>query len=138
MEKVGFACGMTRIILSDESLRIKARDIRKLLSNAVKQVPKDKPSIIHIGIEATDGVDVEKARNQKLREIVRFKFDDVPVSLVRLHRFVPLPHADLLFDFIETKDDLYIHNTIPSLIPTFVVVPNNRGVFGSLWGDLSS
>lgn len=134
VNRLGFACGMTRSIVSEESIRIKARDVKKVLSEAIKQLPKDRPSIVHIGIEATDGFAVEKARNDKLREIANFDFDNRAISLVRLHRFVPLASADLLYDFIETKDDLYVQKQASDLIPTFIVAPDCSTQPGSYWG----
>ena len=49
--EIGWACGITRIFDSEISIDKKAGDVTKLLSDAVKQVPQEKPSIIHIAAD---------------------------------------------------------------------------------------
>jgi hypothetical protein len=59
--------------LSPESVDAKARDVLKRLSEGNSQLPDGRPSIIHVGIEAVDGVEVERARYEKIiRNIVNF------------------------------------------------------------------
>lgn len=44
----------------------KARDVLKRLSDATKQLPDGRSCIVHIGLEAVDGMDVERARYEKV------------------------------------------------------------------------
>ena len=59
IEALDWACGITRKFDSETSINKKARDITELLSDAVKQVPQSKPSVIHIAAETLEGRDVE-------------------------------------------------------------------------------
>lgn len=59
--------------LSAESIDAKARDVLKRLSDANGQLPDARPSIIHVGFEAVDGLEVERARYDKIiRNIAKF------------------------------------------------------------------
>lgn len=51
---------------SEESIAKKARDIKSHLVDATKQLPIDKPSIIHVGLESHDGAIIEDERFLKI------------------------------------------------------------------------
>ncbi|MFQ2717558.1 hypothetical protein ACK3YS_01185 [Aeromonas caviae] len=51
---------------NQQSIRIKARNIKKRLSSAVQQLPDNTPSVVHICLETLDGTSVEIARNKKI------------------------------------------------------------------------
>ena len=51
---------------SDVAIDRKARDIFKRLADGCAQLPSGRPSIVHIGFEAVDGLDVEEVRYGKV------------------------------------------------------------------------
>ncbi|MFT0533387.1 hypothetical protein ACMHYJ_11255 [Castellaniella hirudinis] len=135
VEDVLFACGFTRNFDSEMSIEKKAKDIKKLLSDAVKQVPRDKPSIIHLAAETMEGADVERRRTEKLLVgMPDFDFGDAPVALVRFHRLHAHQRASILFELDETVDDLRVQGIVPSQVPRTVVAPQNSPMqHGAHW-----
>lgn len=134
IESIGWASGITRSFDSEESINKKAKDITKILSKAVKQVPDNKPSIIHIAAETLEGRDVEIRRTEKvMSKIPSFVFDK-PVLGVRFHRFLSNSRTDMLYEFDETvekfqPDGVYIEN-----LPSQVIVPYHvKKVNGQHW-----
>jgi len=51
---------------SPASIDGKARDVLKRLADGNKQLPDGRPSIVHVGLEAVDGMEVEEARYEKV------------------------------------------------------------------------
>lgn len=124
IEEVAFACGFTREFDSEISIDKKAKDIKKLLSEAVKQVPRDKPSIIHVAAETMESVDVERRRTQKLiAGMPSFDFAGAPVALVRFHRLHAHQRASKLFELDETVDTFHSNAADLVHIPRMVVAP---------------
>jgi hypothetical protein len=58
-----------------ESIDKKARNISKRLGEAVKQLPSNKNSVVHIGLETLDGVLVEEKRYKRIFDTVK-NFDN--------------------------------------------------------------
>lgn len=135
VEDVLFACGFTRNFDSEMSIDKKAKDIKKLLSDAVKQVPRDKPSIIHLAAETMEGSDVERRRTEKLLAgMPDFDFGGAPVALVRFHRLHAHQRASMLFELDETVDDLRVQGIVPSQAPRTVVAPQDSPMqHGAHW-----
>ncbi len=123
VESIDWACGITRKFDSEESINKKARDITKLLSNAVKQVPKDNPSIVHIAAETLEGRDVEIRRTDKVMSKISSFVIDKPVLAVRFHRFQSNSRTNMLYEFDETVERFQRDGVIIDLIPSQVVVP---------------
>ncbi|MGF6288172.1 hypothetical protein [Paraburkholderia youngii] len=135
VEEVAFACGFTRNFDSEVSIDKKAKDIKKLLSDAVKQVPRDKPSIIHLAAETMEGPDVERRRTEKLLSgMPDFDFDGAPVALVRFHRLQAHQRASMLFELDETVDNLRVQGIDLSQVPRMVVAPQDSPMqHGAHW-----
>jgi hypothetical protein len=76
--------------LSEEAVEKKARDIVKRLSEAAKQLPADRPGVVHIGFEALGADEIEKRRFEKIMETVG-KFDRGTSNLefIYCHYFAP-------------------------------------------------
>lgn len=55
---------------SPDAIDGKARDVLKRLSDSTRQLPDNRPSVVHIGLEAVDGDDVEKLRYEKVKNTV--------------------------------------------------------------------
>lgn len=68
----------------------KARDVLKRLADGVRQLPEGQPAVIHIGIEAVNGDDVEKLRYEKvLRTVSGFNPQGKQLEYVYVHWFAP-------------------------------------------------
>jgi hypothetical protein len=77
--------------IAPESIDKKAKDVRKTLSKAVKQIPTDGAGIIHIGYETVSGPEVEVIRQKKTKETVdSFKFNDKNIEAIYCHAIQPL------------------------------------------------
>jgi hypothetical protein len=123
VDEIGFACGFTRTFDAEVSVDKKARDVTKLLSQAVKQVPSDRPSIIHIAAETMEGTAVELRRTEKVMERVPGFTTGKPVAAVRFHRLQGHQRPDILYEFDETVDTFLLQPTDLTGMPTMVVAP---------------
>jgi hypothetical protein len=123
IEEIPWACGFTREFDSEVSIDKKARDVTKHLAEAVKQVPDDKPSVIHLAAETLEGRDVERRRTEKVMATIPSFVTDKPVVGVRFHRFQANVRVDKLYEFDETVDKFQIKGVTLEDIPVNVVVP---------------
>jgi hypothetical protein len=128
IDEINWACGITRKFDSEVSINKKAKDITKLLSEAVKQVPDDKPSIIHIAAETLEGRDVEIRRTEKVMEKIPKFITNKPVLGVRFHRFQANSRANMLFEFDETIEKFQVNGVVMRDIPLQVVVPEHAEI----------
>jgi|GEM_PF-1888843 len=136
IEKIGFACGFTREFDSEVAINKKARDVTTHLADAVKQVPKDKPSIIHIAAETLEGKDVERRRTEKIMESIPSFVFGKPVLGVLLHRFQSNQTIDKLFEFDETVERFQVDGVDLNDIPSNVITPTDSEVFNGTHWDL--
>lgn len=75
---------------SDTAIDRKARDVVKRLADATKQLPNDRPGLIHIGLEAVDGDEVEARRYEKIFQTVRnFDSKGKRLEYIYVHWFAP-------------------------------------------------
>lgn len=74
VEDVAWASGAYWCCDAERAREAKARDIRNHLSDAIKQIPDNKPGVIHIGIETNDGEAVEMERYERILATTN-KFD---------------------------------------------------------------
>ncbi len=65
-DSVDWASGATFSCNSDHAIERKARDVKATIARAVRQVPTDSPSILHIAFETLEGPGVEEKRMQKI------------------------------------------------------------------------
>lgn len=134
IEEVGFACGFTREFDSPISIEKKARDVTKQLSDAVKQVPDDKPSIIHIAAETMEGLDVERRRTEKVMSKIPQFVSDKPVLAVHFHRLQTHQRAEKLYEIDETVNRFQVDGVRLRHIPSAMVVPLDTPMqSGSHW-----
>ena len=101
------ACSLAVVLrwscLAEESVSAKARDILNKLADATGQLPDNKPSVVHIGIEAVDGETVERARLEKvLSTMAGFDPRGKPLEYVACHHLVPESPPGELYAFEET------------------------------------
>lgn len=134
VEDIAWACGFTRDFDSEVSVDKKAKDVTKHLADAVKQVPDDKPSIIHIAAETMEGKDVELRRTQKVMASIPNFITDKPVLAVRFHRFQANQTIDKLWEFDETVERFQVDGVALGDLPETVVVPESTEMRrGSHW-----
>ncbi|MDD3815791.1 MAG: hypothetical protein PHZ02_14235 [Desulfocapsaceae bacterium] len=125
VEEVGWASGFTREFDSEVSIHKKARDILTRLADAVKQLPDDKPSVVHIAAETLEGKDVEKRRTEKVMNSVKKFTTDKPLLGIRFHRFQANQCVDKLYEFDETVERFQVDGVNLEDIPENVVTPND-------------
>lgn len=123
IDEIGFACGFTRAFDSSVSIDKRARDVTKLLSKAVEQVPDDRPSIIHIAAETMEGLDVERRRTEKVFAQIPTFVTDKPVIAIRFHRLQAHQRATKLYAIDETIDRFQVDGAQLDGVPESVVVP---------------
>jgi hypothetical protein len=134
VEEISWACGFTRDFDSAISLDKKAKDVTKQLADAVKQVPDDSPSIIHIAAETMEGRDVERLRTEKVMASIPGFVTDKPVLAVRFHRLQANQTIDKLWEFDETVERFQVDWADLEDIPGSVVIPDSTEIkSGSHW-----
>lgn len=122
---------------SNVSIRAKARDVMRKLAEAHDQLPADRESIVHIGFEAVEGDEVEKARYEKiLASTGRFDAKGKPLRFVYCHYFVPESPPDEAWAFDETVQWRRItgSNQRPLAEP-FLVIPEGSSVRSGVHWD---
>lgn len=122
--------------LAPASIDAKARDVLKKLAEANSQLPDDKPGIVHIGFEAVEGDEVERARYAKiLASTGNFDPKGKPLEYVYIHYFVPESPPDEAWAFDETVHWQKIGGTDPRpLRSAFLVMPGGvQGRDGPHW-----
>lgn len=68
----------------------KARDVLKRLADGTRQLPGDRPGVLHIGLEAVDGDEVERLRYRKIANTVsNFDAQGKPLEYVYVNWFAP-------------------------------------------------
>lgn len=91
------------VCLAEESIDKKAKDIKRVLVQAVKQAPIDASTVIHIGYETLHGPEIEFVRDSKICDIIsNFDFMGKDIAAIYCHSFQPRLFADENWDFAET------------------------------------
>lgn len=137
IDSIHFACGITRQFDAEIAIEKKARDITKLLSEAVKQVPSDQPSVIHIAAETMEGAVVERRRTERVMAKVPDFVTGKPVAGVRFHRLQCHQRTSLMFEVDETVDKFGDHQLLAGIPHTVVVpvsTPMRSGAHWDLYG----
>lgn len=134
IDEIAWASGITREFDSDVSIERKARDVKSLLADAVRQVPDDEPSVIHIAAETLEGAQVERRRTEKVIQSIPAFITGKPVLGVRLHLLQANQTIDKLFEFDETVEQFQADGVDLDEVPSRVVVPSAaRMVAGRHW-----
>lgn len=114
----------------------KARDVLKKVAEATDQLPKDRPGIVHIGLEAVEGDAVEAARYEKVLATAK-KFDpgEKPLEYVYVHYFCPESPPQESWAFDETTQWCSVRpNGQPHPFgDAFLVVPDENFRKGVHW-----
>ena len=109
---------------SAEAISSKARDITKRLAEGNDQIPPGMPGIVHIGFEAVDGDEIEKARYNKIIESTQ-RFDPRSTNLqyVYCHYLVPESPPDEAWAFDETVQCCPIRPSQPPPLTSAFLAP---------------
>ena len=103
LDKMDFAAGAFWHCDAPKSTEKRARDIRKQLSKAVNQLPKDVPGVVHVGLETLDGVAVEAERYQRILNTVKnFNRNGKNLKWIFCHLFQHYSPPDCSFVIDET------------------------------------
>ncbi len=90
------------VCIAEESIDKKAKEVKKTLSKALKQIPFSGDGIIHIGYETVTGPMVELRRQMKIKEVMtEFNFGNKNIHGVFFNAFQLLPKVEG-FDWAET------------------------------------
>nr|WP_321255761.1 hypothetical protein [uncultured Pseudodesulfovibrio sp.] len=103
---VSFAAGASWKSTSEKAIDMKSRHIKKRLADAFKQMPSNDYGIIHLGVEAIEGDEIEQLRLLKNHIQVRgFDFKNKPLQWIYLHILSPgvNPNEDWIFEETVTK-----------------------------------
>ena len=120
---------------SSQAIEKKARDIKRKLFAANKQLPDDKPGVIHIGIEALGADEIEARRYEKIMETIN-DFDPMgkPLSYVYWHYFAPEASPEETWAIDETFQWRGIGSLTRPLKVTSLILPSDSvGRVGMHW-----
>lgn len=101
LTSLDFAAGAFWHCDAEESIDKKVRDITGKLADAIKQLPENKKSVIHIGLETLDGVLVEKKRYESIvNSVMNFDTSEKDLRWIYCHLFQSYapPDQDWVFD----------------------------------------
>jgi hypothetical protein len=107
------------------AVEAKARDIRGHLAEAFDQIPDRQLGIVHIGIEANEGLDVEKERVERIfRTVMGFDARGKLVEWVYVHFFESESPPDEDWAIEETTSSFGANDAhVPRLEQRSLVVP---------------
>lgn len=121
--------------IADSSVGQKAKDVKKMLSKALSQIPQDGHGIIHIGYETVTGPKVELARKKKIQQAISsFNFGGKQVESIFCHALQLLPKLDGL-DWAETT--LFFEKNPNSILKNnlLLALPATDSSTGTHWED---
>ena len=96
-----FAAGAFWYCDAEQSIDKKARDITGHLAKAVKQLPENKKSVIHVGLETLGGVFVENKRYERIvNKVMNFDNSGKDLRWIYCHLFQSYapPDQDWVYD----------------------------------------
>ncbi|WP_027368053.1 hypothetical protein [Desulfocurvibacter africanus] len=134
IDDLRFAAGALWECDSLEAKIQKARHIKRQLAKAVEQLPDNKAGVIHIGIEAVEGDEIEQIRLLKSFEaLMDFDMKGKMISWLRYHILAPGTSPEETWFFEETAVNFCASNTrIPDL-KTHSLIPFDEIKDGFAW-----
>jgi len=135
--EVSNAFGVEFFCDADASLLAKARDIKKQIHNATKQFDISKDAIIHVGMETSEGPEVERVRLEKILQTMD-GFDPTGNSLcwVFCHYFQSYSRSEMNWYYDETVQILTtLRDRMPPIPKHFLIIPEDEVTIieGSHW-----
>lgn len=118
----GTVCNWSSV--SPAATESKARDVLKRVSEGCAQLPDGRFGVVHIGLEAVEGDDVERARHAKLQKSLQgFDPQGKDLKYVYVHWFAPESPPAEAFAFDETRHCEAIRPEGAFPIEGFLVLP---------------
>lgn len=125
IDTISFAAGAKWLCTAEEATTRKSRHIKKKFSEATSQIPNNKHGVIHLGIEAIEGDEIEQLRfARSFLEISHFDTKHKDIQWIYYHILAPgtSPEEDWFFEetvsFFEHKNtciDKLQHTNIMSV-----------------------
>ncbi len=126
--------------LSEGAIEKKARDFKRKLVEANRQLPVDRPGVIHIGLEALGDDRIEHRRYEKIMKTINdFDPKGKPLSFIYWHYFAPEASPEETWAFDETFQWRGIREEKRPLSLTSLVLPHQaEGRDGMHWDGVSN
>lgn len=124
--------------LSEGAVEKKARDIKRKLAEANRQLPEDRPGVIHVGIEALGDDVIERRRYEKIMETIS-DFDPAgkPLSFIYWHYFAPEASPEETWAIDETMQWRGIRgDRRPLSLTSLLLPPEAMGREGMHWDGI--
>ncbi len=86
---------------------------------------EDKPPIIHIAAETTEGAAIERRRSEKVQRDIPAFITGKPVVSIRFNRLQAHQRSNLLYEIDETADYFQTDDVDLSHLPSSAVVPSD-------------
>lgn len=129
LDELDFAYGIFWKCDNSNAVQAKSRDIETKVKEAVKQFPTSSPSIVHVGIEAYDGREVEQERYYKILNTVanaNFIMKDKDLQWLYCHLFQTYSPPDMSWVADETVYDFGKFLPAPLKFHTMLVPPTKE------------
>ncbi|WP_144436083.1 transposase [Roseibium album] len=138
IDKVDQAVVLRTRSLSEGAIEKKARDFKRKLFDANKQLPDDRPGIIHIGLEALGDDLIEYRRHEKIMKTINdFDPKGKPLSFIYWHYFAPEASPEETWAFDETFQWRGIRgDKRPLTLTSLILPPQAEGRDGVHWDGL--
>ncbi|NDZ15546.1 hypothetical protein [Variovorax sp. WS11] len=134
VDDIAWAMGGTRVCDAPQAVAAKARDVKRLLVDAVRQLPQDKTSIVHIAVETHEGRAADRLRDQRIRDLLGAFKVDRPVAAVFVHSIQYNEVIDTSWEVDETVQWWYGPMGEIANVPQWLVVPpHTAGIHRAHW-----
>lgn len=129
IDSISSAFGSTFQCDCPASIDAKARDVKKLLVDAVKQMPADKKSLIHIMIENSEGFKIDSLRSKKINDMFTAFEPGKMIEMVLLNSLRCNDVTQLVIDVDETFQSWVVPKIPVSNLPELMILPPNTQKF---------
>ncbi len=128
LETVNWASGATFSCDADDAIERKARDVKATIARAVRQLPDDQFSVLHVAFETLDGPGVETERMKKIISSIERMESMKAVIAIVLHALGPVDSKDQVMVIDETSSEFWCGPPMRNFIPLMVVLPAGYGL----------
>ena len=138
IDEIGQAIVLRTRSLSEGAVEKKARDIKRKLAEANRQLPEDRPGVIHIGLEALGDDIIEKRRYEKIMSTINdFDPQGKPLSFIYWHYFAPEAPPEETWAIDETFQWRGIRpEKRPLSLTSLILPPQAEGREGMHWDGI--